>query len=140
MRVIQNPVRDGHWASKSIPAFMAGRLPNSNFTTILIGNRIVGKVQNGVFLKKVKASVHFLHTPPAITFDVSSLRDAENAGAQLVMVIDKETGNEYQADLSVIWRKGFELDRGHGSQIALPLCKWSVSSGMQMGLWGNHEW
>lgn len=136
MRIIQNPVRDGHWAFKSLPAFMTGRLPSTNFTTISIGNRIVGIVQNGVFLKRVNASVHFLRRPPAIAFDVSSLKDAEKAGAHIVKVVDKETGVEYEADLSIILDKGFELDRGHGTQIALPLGKWHKSSGTQMELWG----
>ena len=135
---IENPVRDGHWAQKNLPAFMAGSLPNSNYTIIRVGGKIVGKVEDGIFQKKVKGSIHFLHIPPAIAFDISSLEQAELAGAILVKVVDKETGKKYRAYLSTIWNKGFKLSRGYGEQIALSLSMWCIGDeplNEQLSLW-----
>jgi len=91
--------------------------------------QVVGQVLGGVFSKTVRASVHFLRRPPAIAFDMVSLREAWEAGARAVDVHDVETGRHYMAGLDVIRRLGFELDRGFGRQVALPLERWTVSGG-----------
>lgn len=84
----------------------------------------VGHVIDGEFRKSVRGSVHFLHSPRAIAFDTSTLIDAERAGATLVVVQDTETGDVYRAPLSLVWSKGFVLDRGHNPQTALALDRW----------------
>lgn len=127
-------------AFSQVPAYLTGSLPTANSTIIRVGQRVVGKVINGVFLKKVKASRHFLKHPEAIAFDIESLKQAQQAGAQTVSIIDTESGNVYKAFLSTIWDNGFDLDRGYGKQIALPLAEWSLGEepmGKQMSLWGN---
>ena len=131
MNITQNPARDRHWASFRLPAFIAGKLPRNNFTTITVHGRIVGVVRGGVFHKVVKASIHFLRVPPAISFDISSLKEAEKAGAYLVKIVDKESAKVYQASLSTVWEKGFMFDRGYGQQIALPLSFWRVAYDVQ---------
>lgn len=93
---------------------------------IRVGSRVVGKVQDGVFIKRVKASQHFLYRPPAIAFDVSSLKQAEKAGARSVTVIDSESDKVYRALMSTIWDRGFRLNRGFGDQIALVLADWTL--------------
>lgn len=140
MKQEKNPMRVGHRASSSSPAYLAGASSNPDSTIIRVGSRVVGKVQHGIFLKKVKASRHFLRHPEAIAFDVGSLRQAQQAGARTVKVIDAESGKVYKAFLSTIWAKGFELDRGYGKQIALPLSEWSLGNepfGEQVKLWGE---
>lgn len=77
-----------------------------------------------VFIKRVKASKHFLRIPPAITFDVGSLKRAREAGAKSVKIIDTESGDVFQALISTIQSFGFEYNRCHGLQIALPLRDW----------------
>jgi len=94
---------------------------------IYAGNgRVVGEVKNGVFSKKVKASKHFLKKPPAICFDISSLKEAEAAGATHIEIEDTETGKTYHAPLRLVWQKGFTLDRGYGRQIGLLLNLWET--------------
>lgn len=101
---------------------------------IYVNGKVVGRVVGGVFFKSVRGSAHFLRVPPAIAFDVSSLDDAEKAGARGVSVVDKETGTTYQATMKVIREDGFPVNRGHGSQIALPMDKWVKSGSKQLSM------
>jgi hypothetical protein len=78
-------------------------------------------VREATFHKSIKGRLHMLRRPPAIAFDVSTLRDAEAAGATAVAVTDSESGRVYAAPLSLIWARGFRVNRGHGEQLALIL-------------------
>lgn len=92
---------------------------------IRVGNKVVGSVVGKLFIKRVNGSYHFLHVPPAISFDEQSLIAAKLAGATDTMIIDKETGNAYCAPISLIYEKGFKLERGYGKQIALGKEYWT---------------
>jgi hypothetical protein len=111
------------WASEQQHRSWQGAkaVPNEKYTPIWAGSRIVGEVRGDVFLKRVKPSVHFLKKPPAIAFDISSLHQAQQAGARWVRVIDSEGGKIYQAPLSMVFSKGFQFNRGYGDQIGLGL-------------------
>jgi hypothetical protein len=102
-----------------------GAFTMKNYFRIRAGRHVIGEVRGTTFIKKIRASQHFLKTPPAIAFDLDSLAQAERAGAVEVQVIDKETGTIYRTTIAHILRAGFELDRGFGKQIALPLEGWS---------------
>jgi hypothetical protein len=102
-------------------------LKNQTGTPIYSGDgRIVGEVRGGVFTKRVKASIHFLRQPPSIAFDVTSLQSAVEVGAELVEVLDTESGRIYRASISNVWANGRRFDRGFGQQIFLVLSRWSV--------------
>jgi hypothetical protein len=81
-------------------------------------------VNGNVFVKQVEASRHFLYKPRAIAFDVSTLHDAEAAGATRVEVTDTETGRAYASTMAEIWANGFRVSRGFGEQWALPIGQW----------------
>jgi hypothetical protein len=107
-------------------------------TRIYAGNRVVGLVRGGEFIKRVKGSRHFLRRPPSICFDVSSLEEARNAGASTVKVIDDESGQVYQVPISLIFAKGFIFNRGHGEQIGLVFRYWQTGDdplARQLELW-----
>lgn len=106
-------------------------LSNNDQIIRLPNGRIVGKVSKGIFIKRLKASQHFLRVPPAIAFDISTLVDAEKAGASNVEVEDTESGKTYSASMGVIWGKGREIDRGWGKQWALTLDHWRVKGDAQ---------
>jgi hypothetical protein len=95
-------------------------------TPIHAGNRVIGKVSGNTFYKHIRGSVHILRTPRAIALDVGSLEQAERAGAVNVQVTDTETGTAYRSSIEHIRRAGFDLDRGFGSQIALPIEGWAT--------------
>lgn len=97
-------------------------------TNIYARGKVVGAVRDGEFRKTLSSSKHFLRKPPAIAFDISTLRDAQDAGAILVTVVDRDTGSIYQADLDDIFDYGFSLNRGYGHQLALNLNSWKKSN------------
>ena len=59
-------------------------------------------------------------------FDISSLGDAEEAGAFDVRIIDGESGFVYMATIEDIRNNGFKFERGWGRQIALHIDEWFV--------------
>jgi hypothetical protein len=99
----------------------------SNPTPIFIGQRIVGHVAGHFFHKRIAGSRHTLRRPPAIAFDISTLRDAQAAGASEVCVTDSESGAVYRAAIADVLAHGFAVVRGHGRQIALALERWSIN-------------
>ncbi len=99
---------------------------SSGSTPIRAGGHVVGKVKGDTFYKSVDGSRHFLRVPPAICFDVQSLKDTEQVGAVYAEVADRETGKVFHASIRLIWENGFKVNRGFGDQIALPLDKWEI--------------
>jgi hypothetical protein len=93
----------------------------SDSTPIRVGRFVVGHVRGDTFYKRLRASAHFLRVPPAIAFDVSTLDDAERAGARFVHVTDGESGRVYRSSIATIRANGFRVARGFGEQIALAL-------------------
>ncbi len=100
--------------------------PTQKTTPIYSGARVIGKVTGDVFTKTITGSLHMLRQPPALAFDVSTLEDAERAGAVHVQVTDRETGKVYRAPLALVRSAGFPVNRGYGAQWALTLPYWSV--------------
>lgn len=96
-------------------------------TKIWVNTTVVGYVTGRDFMKFVSSERHFLHTPPAIAFDVSTLDDAEKVGANRVIVHDRDTRNVYSAPISLVREMGFSVDRKCGQQIALALAYFSVN-------------
>ena len=90
-------------------------------------SRPVGQVTGAVFEKSIAGSKHLLHRPQALAFDLSTLDDAERAGAEFVAVRDSETGTVYRQRIDTIRRYGFMVTRGFGRQIALPLTAYSIN-------------
>ena len=85
----------------------------------------IGHVVGNAFVKYIAFSKHTLRQPRAIAFDVSTLDDAERAGATVAEIHDAETGATYTATIATIRGRGFPVRRGHGNQWALTLDRWS---------------
>ena len=68
-----------------------GNVVQPNSTPIYVGSKVVGKVQGDIFYKFIRRN-HFPRCPPAIAFDIDTLKHAEQAGAVKVQVTDKDTG------------------------------------------------
>ena len=94
------------------------------YTPIFVSGRIIGKVEGKVFYKSIRKK-HYLRKPPAIAFDIESLRNAELAGATSVQVSDTDTGKIYYTPIRKIWDIGQRFNRGFGNQIYLCLSDWS---------------
>lgn len=100
--------------------------PTNNIPIYLRG-RVIGRVEGDVFHKVLSKSRHFLRRPPAIAFDVSTLRDARQAGADRVRIVDRDSGDVYEATIDEIEEHGFPVRRGYGDQVALSLGRWAVN-------------
>ena len=103
-----------------------GLEPNlqSDYNTVKVGNKIVGKVIGNEFVKKVHSSRHFLKKPEAIAFDVQTIHQALSLGATRLKILDLDTGVIYTVTISLIFSNGFYFNRGYGEQIGLSLDYW----------------
>ncbi|MBM3130961.1 MAG: hypothetical protein FJ009_20325 [Chloroflexi bacterium] len=103
--------------------------------------REIGGITGDVFHKTVQASKHFLHTPPAIAFDLDVIAQAKANGARFVEVLDSETGRVFRATIDRVWKRGFTFERKHGRQIGLALDQWNRDAeppiADQLTLWGQ---
>jgi hypothetical protein len=97
-------------------------------TVIKVNGRTVGQVIDGVFVKDVSSSKHFLHTPEAIAYTIDTLHAAARAGAEYCDVLDTDTGTHYRASIAMIWDKGKPFNYGWGEQIMLTLPYWQASA------------
>lgn len=88
--------------------------------------QVVGHIDGQMLWKRVEGSAHMLRCPPAWAWEKSALSEALRRGVTRCRIEDTETGRTYVAPLTFFWTKGFELDRGHGRQVALPLSCWQV--------------
>lgn len=91
----------------------------------LRNGRVVGVVRGDVFHKSVSGRRHFLRRPAAIAFDVDTLRQAVDAGARRVRVVDTDNGDVYEADIDEVWAHGWAFNRGWGDQVALHKRRWT---------------
>jgi len=92
---------------------------------ILVNKKMVGQVTDGYFFKTLKSSRHFLRKPPAIAFDVESIDQAKEHDAHTVLIKDIDNNLYYKAPIDKIKEMGFDVNRGHGEQVALGLEHWS---------------
>lgn len=105
--------------------------------------KVVGSVASGVFGKRIHSQRgHLLRTPPSLCFDLESLTEAENAGAEVIRVVDGDTGRVYAATMGDVRRGGFLINRRYGDQLAVPLSLWTVTGGdpagaVQLGLFAG---
>lgn len=81
---------------------------------------------------------HVLRRPPAIAYDVSVVAELNRLGCQSLRVV-LEDGTVLTAPFTALLDCGFELDRGHGRQLALQLRYWARQNPEQstLPLWGG---
>lgn len=96
--------------------------------------RRVASVAGGVLRKTIHGQRHILRNPPAIAFDVAIVDAAQQAGATEVEVTDSDSGRQFWCTLSAFREHAFELNRGFGCQLALPLTRWVIRASDQADL------
>ncbi len=117
--------RPGHGANGGQPLHTQYSTNSARLIPVYVGKKTIGHVKGDTFHKVIKGSRHMLRRPKAIAFDVSTLHDAQDAGARYVEVKDSETGKAYKAAMSTVWAKGWEFNRGYGRQWGVPICEWN---------------
>ena len=100
--------------------------------------RVVASVDRaGTLSKRVSGARHMLRKPPAWCFDVVVLEQAAAVGCWRLEVTDTDTDKIYTCTLAEFRAGAFELNRGFGAQLALPLERWhTAADGLQLDLWG----
>lgn len=88
---------------------------------------VVGKVLDGVFVKRIRGGKHLLHTPRAICLDSHNITDAKAAGATAIKITDIETGTTYETTIGHFQNYSFPVPRGYGYQLGLVLEQWSIN-------------
>lgn len=104
-------------------------------TLVRVGGRVAGHVEGSTFYRVVRPS-HILKHPPALCQDVAVLEQARALGAVDYVAAVTGSGVTYTTLLATFWERGFELDRGYGRQLALPLSAFFVTTLSQPGLPG----
>lgn len=117
------PVR-GRRRTEAERASAFSRQPHSNTELVLGQIPVHGRVDGHTWRKAVRASRHFLRTPPAIAVDAADLEAAEGAGAVELEITDTESGAIYWVPLAAFRQHCFRFDRGFGIQLGLPLERW----------------
>ncbi len=88
-------------------------------TPIYVDNKCVGEVENGIFRKRITDPNQKLRIPPGFGLQITSIEDAEKAGATSVYITDLD-GVVYRMDTAKV--KTFQpQDRGYGMQYIVPL-------------------
>lgn len=88
--------------------------------------------RTGTFAKRCRHE-HVLRQPPAIAYDKTVVAELKRLGCQTLRVT-LEDGAVLTTSLRTLIEHGFELDRGHGRQIALPLQRWTRRNPAQFAL------
>ncbi len=87
---------------------------------------IIGIVTGKEFKKEDQASSHLLQNPHGWACHVQSLRDAESAAAEYVVITDTKSGSVYKALIKDFWTKGKFVEReGKRTQCCLGLEHWT---------------
>jgi hypothetical protein len=105
-----------------------------NKKKIFNSGKVIGTLENNVFIKKVRRSSHFLRVLQAWGTDKTTLLDLKRQGCKTVRLIEKETGRVLEASLERILSEGIERDLGFGPQVFLPEKEWEVKDPAQRGL------
>lgn len=87
--------------------------------TVYLDGRVVGRVEDGVFRRRVKAN-QVLRQPPAIALHVDVIRQLRHLGCHTV-VFDMPDGRILTGAFGLYEAHGFEFDRGAGRQTAVKL-------------------
>jgi hypothetical protein len=92
--------------------------------------------RDGVWLEKgpLDPGIHMLQKPPAWATDVEHIALLRRLGGFGVRIASTD-GRTWEASLRQFERHGFEVRRGHGRQLALPLRFWGVLTAGQPSFW-----
>jgi hypothetical protein len=116
----------------------------NNYSTLVKteDGKVIGRLEEGTFIKPVVGSKHRLRTPPAWAIDAEAFDQQVKPDAKAIIVLDKETGMKYQVTVETFDRLKGELDRGWGRQYFLMLRYWQVekNGNRQLSLfdWGGN--
>lgn len=93
--------------------------------------RIIGNVENGVFTKRVRSTIHMLRKPRAWAIDCKTYLGQVRPNAHTLRVEDRDTGTVYEVDVKVFDQYRGILTRDYAAQYFLTLRHWAIRRGEQ---------
>lgn len=93
---------------------------------IKVKDKVVGRIEKGTFIKKVKSSTYFLTSPPAIAFRSMVIDSLRKQNVTQITIEDTDTRQLYFTTLRVLDRLGFSFTGKSGDKTALALEYWVV--------------
>ena len=91
---------------------------------LLVKGKVYGQIKDELFIKHVDGTKHKLRTPPAWAIDENVVAYAKESGGKEIMIVDYTNDKTYAVDIEKFFEYGISIDRGYGSQIALPDRYW----------------
>lgn len=98
-------------------------------TDILVRNkqgRLVGKIENKVFIKELYGHKHMLRKPIAWAIDCDIFDRVIKPNCYSIHIIDKDTGSKYICGVETFKQNCQRLNRKYGDQYYLELVHWKV--------------
>ncbi len=89
--------------------------------------RMVGKIEDRVFIKFVVGSKHMLRMPMAWAIDADIFDKVVAPHCSVIRIVDTETGTMYSAPVSLFKTFRMKMNRQSGEQYYLTLVRWEVS-------------
>mgnify|MGYP004447603093 CR=1 FL=1 len=86
--------------------------------------RVVAVLDGQTLVKKVVAAQHMLRKPPSWAFDATTIEDALSGNATSIEVRATDEGVIYTTTMKHFLTHSFKFDRGHNTQLAMPLVYW----------------
>ncbi len=99
-----------------------------------VDGKVIGKMDNGVFVKEVRGSIHMLTSPRGWGIDVEAYNQDIKPHCAEIQVHDMETDLLYTSTARNFDEKKIYINRGFGGQFVLLLKDWSVKSREQLSL------
>lgn len=91
----------------------------------------IGFIHDRKFIKVVRKSKHFLHTPPAIGIDQYIFQTHIADECDIIVILDREEKAVYTTSVEAFGRYAMTLDRGFGTQRALTMNHWAKNMGVE---------
>lgn len=95
--------------------------------------QVCGQVLNGVFCW-TGTEKHVLRHPPALALETGVIRQLEALQVHTLQFTRRDTGEVFRTAFAHFTERAFQLNRGFGEQLALPLAGWTRKSKAPGGL------
>jgi len=92
--------------------------------------KMIGTIHNRKFIKVVRKSKHFLHTPPAIGIDQEAVQRTIVDQCDVIFILEREEKATYASSVDNFLKHAMYIDRGFGGQLALPMKHWGKNTGV----------
>ena len=99
-------------------------MTNANAKDFRVGNKVVGTLKDGRFVKAVDYQKHHLHKYKAWAIDKAVFLELKKAGCTDFIIKEKKGNRAWTIPFYYFENHAFEINHGYGDQIACADCWW----------------